>query len=70
MTFLKDIREVTGYVIILLLYQDVVLFPSLRVIRGNELYDGNALYVAINHHDVDNGTGLRELQFPQLHGKR
>ncbi|XP_071791148.1 epidermal growth factor receptor-like isoform X4 [Asterias amurensis] len=67
LTFLKDIREVTGYVIILLLYQDVVLFPSLRVIRGNELYDGNALYVAINHHDVDNGTGLRELQFPQLH---
>ena len=70
MSFLKDIREVTGYVLILLVYPEIVSFPNLSVIRGTELYEGNiALYVATTYHNRLNNTGLRELQFPSLHGK-
>ena len=70
MSFLKDIREVTGYVLILLVYPEILSFPNLRVIRGTQLYENEvALYVATTYHNRLNGTGLKELQFPQLHGE-
>ncbi|XP_022103983.1 epidermal growth factor receptor-like isoform X2 [Acanthaster planci] len=68
MSFLKDIKEVTGYVLILLYYPAVLSFPNLRIIRGSTLYEGDlALYVATTYHNRLPEVGLRELHFPKLH---
>ncbi|XP_022103500.1 epidermal growth factor receptor-like [Acanthaster planci] len=68
MSFLNDIQEVTGYILILLYYPAVLSFPNLRVIQGSTLYNGNqALYVATNYHARLPEMGLRELHLPKLH---
>ncbi|XP_077997222.1 receptor tyrosine-protein kinase erbB-4-like isoform X2 [Glandiceps talaboti] len=66
LSFLKDIREVSGYVAIALNYVDVVPLHNLRVIRGSTLYDGIALYVVLNYNRELPGVGLKELQLTSL----
>ncbi|XP_071822381.1 epidermal growth factor receptor-like isoform X3 [Apostichopus japonicus] len=65
-SFLSNITEVTGYIFVMFVYADVVPLTNLRVIRGKSLYQGNALYVALNYHKVLDDWGLVELQMPKL----
>ncbi|GAU88257.1 hypothetical protein RvY_00994-2 [Ramazzottius varieornatus] len=62
-SFLRQIREVTGYVLIFNVDREELLLPSLRIIRGRTLFenanDKSALWVAANR-------GLRVLGLPAL----
>ena len=70
LSFLDNIREVTGYVMIALYYPTVISLKNLRVIRGMDLYeDKYSLYIGLNYNDNDDTIGLRELHLPSLHGK-
>ncbi|XP_033097658.1 receptor tyrosine-protein kinase erbB-4-like isoform X2 [Anneissia japonica] len=65
-SFLKDIREVTGYVLISLSHLRYGMMPNLRVIRGTKLLDGNALFISHNYNQENKDIGLHELQFRSL----
>jgi epidermal growth factor receptor len=73
LSFLRDIREVTGYVLIVANYVSYIPLTSLRVIRGRTLYEHEgryySLYVALNYDSATPGVGLKELRFVSLHGK-
>jgi len=73
LSFLQHIREVSGYLLIVVCYVDYIPLTSLRVIRGRTLYeyDGRyySLYVANNYDDRTPGVGLRELRLTSLHGQ-
>ncbi|ESP01522.1 hypothetical protein LOTGIDRAFT_139610, partial [Lottia gigantea] len=69
LSFLRSIKEVTGYVLILSVFADYVPLENLRIIRGRTLYhDKYSLYVALNSHPTAE-PGLRELRFNSLSGK-
>ncbi|XP_071942789.1 epidermal growth factor receptor-like isoform X2 [Antedon mediterranea] len=65
-SFLKDIREVTGYVLIGLSYLPSLMLPNLRVIRGTTLFEGNALLISHNYLEGNSEIGLRELNLKSL----
>ena len=73
MSFLRHIREVTGYVLILACYMDYIPLNSLQVIRGRTLYEHNgryySLYMALNYNEATEGVGLKELRLTSLHGQ-
>jgi hypothetical protein len=72
LSFLRDIREVTGYVLIVANLVDYVPLTNLRIIRGRTLFEQNnemfSLFVALNYNITRPGVGLKELRFPSLHG--
>jgi hypothetical protein len=67
-----QIREITGYVLIVTVYAEKIPLTNLRVIRGWTQYrhkDDRSLSLAIiSNYDPNGGVGLRELQLPSLHG--
>eukprot|EP00057_Strongylocentrotus_purpuratus_P026898 XP_011681372.1 PREDICTED: receptor tyrosine-protein kinase erbB-4 isoform X1 [Strongylocentrotus purpuratus] len=66
--FLSSIREVTGYILILLTYSRVIPLTNLRVIRGTKLYDDKyALYVALTFHTGDPTIATEEMWLTSLH---
>ncbi|XP_013383048.1 epidermal growth factor receptor isoform X1 [Lingula anatina] len=72
LSFLKHIREVTGYVLIVSVFANYVPLENLRVIRGKTLYyqnnRGYSLYVALNSKPSNSDMfGLKELRFVNLH---
>src|SRR6218665_455635 len=73
MSFLKDIEEVTGYVLIFSVNARIIPLTSLRIIRGKTLFQSGSgtpaygLYVAYNYMNETN-VGLRELQLKSLTG--
>ena len=73
LSFLKDIKEVTGYVLIMAVHTDYIPLTSLRIIRGKTLYDYDghsySLYLALNYKKGSHTVGLKELRFVSLHGK-
>lgn len=73
LSFLRDIREVTGYVLIIACYMDSIPLTSLRVIRGRTQYEHKgryySLYVALNYDMKAEGVGLKELRLSSLHGQ-
>ena len=70
LSFLKDIEEVMGYVIIVNVFSNYLNLTNLRIIRGETLYDANySLYVALNHNPYNDSQGIMELQFTSLSGK-
>ncbi|XP_071478982.1 receptor tyrosine-protein kinase erbB-4-like, partial [Diadema antillarum] len=70
LSFLSSIREVTGYVLILLTYARVIPLTDLRVIRGTRLYeDKYALYVALTFHTEDSSIATEEIWLTSLHGE-
>lgn len=73
LSFLRHIREVTGYVLIVACYMDYIPLDSLQVIRGRTLYEYNntyySLYVALNYDNKTHGVGLKELRLTSLHGQ-
>uniref|UniRef100_A0A8C4F3C9 Receptor protein-tyrosine kinase n=1 Tax=Dicentrarchus labrax TaxID=13489 RepID=A0A8C4F3C9_DICLA len=69
-SFLKTIREVTGYVLIAMNHFQEIPLGQLRVIRGNSLYERRfALSVFLNY-PKDGSNGLRQLGLANLTGKR
>ncbi|CAI9729185.1 epidermal growth factor receptor-like isoform X2 [Octopus vulgaris] len=71
LNFLKDIRIVTGYVLIVSIYARYIPLHSLQIIRGSDNFewtDGSfcSLCVIMNHKPNDSDIGLRELQMPAL----
>lgn len=75
-SFLRNIREVVGYVLIVSVFADTVPLENLRVIRGRTLYtdphtsQSYSLYVAINYSREKSNVGLKTLPLTSLHGKR
>lgn len=72
LSFLRDIREVTGYVLIVSNYVSYIPLTSLRIIRGRSLFEHEgryySLYVALNYDSATPGVGLKELHLVSLHG--
>lgn len=65
-SFLKSIREVTGYVLIAINQFQHLPLEQLRVIRGTSLYEGRfALSVLLNY-QKDGGYGIKELGLTHL----
>ncbi|XP_078459838.1 receptor tyrosine-protein kinase erbB-4-like [Lampetra fluviatilis] len=69
LSFLRTIREVSGYVLIALNEVDHVPLENLRVVRGTRLYDQHyALTVLLNYNDSvpEERLGLKELRLTRL----
>ncbi|KAM4626942.1 receptor tyrosine-protein kinase erbB-4 [Discoglossus pictus] len=66
LSFLRSIREVTGYVLVALNQFDYLPLENLRIIRGSKLYDDSyALAIFLNYRK-DGHYGLRELGLRSL----
>uniref|UniRef100_A0A8C1W6Z9 Receptor protein-tyrosine kinase n=1 Tax=Cyprinus carpio TaxID=7962 RepID=A0A8C1W6Z9_CYPCA len=66
LSFLKSIREVTGYVLVALNQFDYLPLENLRIIRGTKLYEGRyALAIFLNYRR-DGSFGLRQLGLKNL----
>uniref|UniRef100_A0A8C9WAN6 Receptor protein-tyrosine kinase n=1 Tax=Scleropages formosus TaxID=113540 RepID=A0A8C9WAN6_SCLFO len=67
LSFLQDIAEVQGYVLISHVSVDVIPLDNLRIIRGSQLYNSSyALAVLDNTVKSAGGPGLRELRMKSL----
>ncbi|CAM4601339.1 unnamed protein product [Leuciscus chuanchicus] len=70
LSFLRSIREVTGYVLVALNQFEYLPLENLRIIRGTRLYeDRYALAVFLNYRR-DGNFGLRQLGLKNLTGQR
>jgi len=71
-SFLQNIREITGYVLLIANYVDYIPLTGLRIIRGRSLYEFEgkyySLYIALNYDPHMPNVGLKELRFSSLHG--
>jgi len=71
LSFLENVREVRGYVLVASNLVSRVPLTSLRVIRGDRLFSAPprsyALYVFDN--TLNSSVGLPDLQMPSLMGK-
>uniref|UniRef100_A0A665XDI2 Receptor protein-tyrosine kinase n=1 Tax=Echeneis naucrates TaxID=173247 RepID=A0A665XDI2_ECHNA len=66
LTFLRSIREVTGYVLVALNQFDYLPLENLRIIRGTKLYeDSYSLAIFLNYRR-DGNFGLRQLGLKNL----
>uniref|UniRef100_A0AAY4AEE6 receptor protein-tyrosine kinase n=1 Tax=Denticeps clupeoides TaxID=299321 RepID=A0AAY4AEE6_9TELE len=66
LSFLKSIREVTGYVLVALNQFDYLPLENLRIVRGTKLYEGRyALAIFLNYRR-DGYFGLRQLGLKNL----
>ncbi|KAM3861719.1 receptor tyrosine-protein kinase erbB-4 isoform 1-T1 [Diretmus argenteus] len=66
LTFLRSIREVTGYVLVALNQFDYLPLENLRIIRGTKQYeDRYALAIFLNYR-LDGNFGLRQLGLKNL----
>ncbi|XP_068092451.1 epidermal growth factor receptor [Hyperolius riggenbachi] len=65
-SFLKDIKEVGGYVLIIFNSVKSIPLPNLQVIRGNTLYKGAALFIALNFNAANEEEGLEEVPMRHL----
>lgn len=77
MGFLKDIQEVSGFVLILGNFFSHLNLTSLRVIRGKTLFKPDntsaqaySLYVSLNYKKESETVGLKELGLVSLQGER
>uniref|UniRef100_A0A8C4S9L5 Receptor protein-tyrosine kinase n=1 Tax=Erpetoichthys calabaricus TaxID=27687 RepID=A0A8C4S9L5_ERPCA len=69
LSFLRSIREVTGYVLVALNQFEYLPLENLRIIRGTKLYeDRYSLSIFLNYRKEGN-FGLRELGLKNLTGK-
>uniref|UniRef100_A0A7N9AN48 Receptor protein-tyrosine kinase n=1 Tax=Mastacembelus armatus TaxID=205130 RepID=A0A7N9AN48_9TELE len=65
-SFLKTIREVTGYVLIAMNHFQEIPLGQLRVIRGNSLYERRFALSVFFNYPKDGSTGLRQLGLANL----
>lgn len=70
--FLSTIEEISGYLLILGNYMDLIPLKNLKVIRGQSLFKHQdhfySLYIALNYDPDQKDIGLKELQFVSLKG--
>ncbi|XP_069761509.1 receptor tyrosine-protein kinase erbB-4-like isoform X2 [Narcine bancroftii] len=66
LTFLKSIREVTGYLLVALNQFEYLPLENLRIIRGTTLYDDKYALSVILNYRKDGVQGLKQLGFKQL----
>ena len=68
LSFLKDIQEVTGYVLLVANYASSIPLTSLRIIRGRTLYQHKenyySLFVALNFKPPNDRPGYVEVMTP------
>lgn len=65
-SFLKSIREVTGYVLIVMNQFSYLPLENLRIIRGSTLYDGKYALAVFLNYQKGGPYGLRHLGLKQL----
>uniref|UniRef100_A0A1A8I9U5 Receptor protein-tyrosine kinase n=1 Tax=Nothobranchius kuhntae TaxID=321403 RepID=A0A1A8I9U5_NOTKU len=65
-SFLKTIREVTGYVLIAMNHFREIPLGQLRVIRGNSLYERRFALSVFFNYPKDGSSGLRQLGLSNL----
>ncbi|XP_034551918.1 receptor tyrosine-protein kinase erbB-3b [Notolabrus celidotus] len=65
-SFLKTIREVTGYVLIAMNHFQEIPLGQLRVIRGNSLYERRFALSVFFNYPKDGSNGLRQLGLANL----
>uniref|UniRef100_H3DAT2 Receptor protein-tyrosine kinase n=1 Tax=Tetraodon nigroviridis TaxID=99883 RepID=H3DAT2_TETNG len=65
-SFLKSIREVTGYILLAVNTFSRLPLDNLRVIRGNELYENQYALVVMINYPTKGGQGLQELGLTHL----
>ncbi|XP_043927890.1 receptor tyrosine-protein kinase erbB-2 [Protopterus annectens] len=66
LSFLKDIKEVLGYVLIANNTAKYIPLDNLLIIRGIHLYDGKFALAILNNSDPSRTTGLLELRMKKL----
>ncbi|KAM9709890.1 receptor tyrosine-protein kinase erbB-4 isoform 2-T2 [Menidia menidia] len=66
LTFLRSIREVTGYVLVALNQFDYLPLENLRIIRGTELYEDRYSLAIFLNYRRDGNFGLRQLGLRNL----
>ncbi|XP_074500456.1 receptor tyrosine-protein kinase erbB-3b [Sebastes fasciatus] len=66
LSFLKTIREVTGYVLIAMNHFQEIPLGQLRVIRGNSLYERRFALSVFFNYPKDGSNGLRQLGLANL----
>uniref|UniRef100_A0A3P8VDG6 Receptor protein-tyrosine kinase n=1 Tax=Cynoglossus semilaevis TaxID=244447 RepID=A0A3P8VDG6_CYNSE len=65
-SFLKTIREVTGYILIFMNHLQEIPLGKLRIIRGNSLYEKSFALSVIFNYPKDGSNGLRQLGLGNL----
>uniref|UniRef100_A0A7N6A970 Receptor protein-tyrosine kinase n=1 Tax=Anabas testudineus TaxID=64144 RepID=A0A7N6A970_ANATE len=65
-SFLKTIREVTGYILIAMNHFEEIPLGQLRVIRGNSLYERRFALSVFFNYPKDGSSGLRQLGLANL----
>lgn len=65
-SFLKTIREVTGYVLIAMNHFQDIPLGQLRVIRGNNLYERSFALSVFFNYPKEGSNGLRQLGLSNL----
>ncbi|KAG7520094.1 receptor tyrosine-protein kinase erbB-3-like [Solea senegalensis] len=65
-SFLKTIREVTGYVLIVMNHFQEIPLGQLRIIRGNSLYERRFALAVFFNYPKDGSNGLRQLGLGNL----
>nr|XP_033786195.1 epidermal growth factor receptor isoform X2 [Geotrypetes seraphini] len=65
-SFLKSIREVTGYVLIAINSVQTISLENLRIIRGTTLYEEQLALAVFSNEDRETGLGLEELNLRSL----
>ncbi|KAJ8350673.1 hypothetical protein SKAU_G00258030 [Synaphobranchus kaupii] len=66
LSFLRSIREVTGYVLVALNQFDYLPLENLRIIRGTKLYEGRYSLAVFLNYRRDGNFGLRQLGLRNL----
>uniref|UniRef100_A0A8C4EA67 Receptor protein-tyrosine kinase n=1 Tax=Dicentrarchus labrax TaxID=13489 RepID=A0A8C4EA67_DICLA len=66
LTFLRSIREVTGYVLVALNQFDYLPLENLRIIRGTKLYEDRYSLAIFLNYRRDGNFGLRQLGLKNL----
>uniref|UniRef100_A0A8D3DG56 Receptor protein-tyrosine kinase n=1 Tax=Scophthalmus maximus TaxID=52904 RepID=A0A8D3DG56_SCOMX len=65
-SFLKTIREVTGYILIVMNHFQEIPLGQLRIIRGNSLYERRFALSVFFNYPKDGSSGLRQLGLANL----
>uniref|UniRef100_A0A7N6A3U9 Receptor protein-tyrosine kinase n=1 Tax=Anabas testudineus TaxID=64144 RepID=A0A7N6A3U9_ANATE len=66
LTFLRSVREVTGYVLVALNQFDYLPLENLRIIRGTKLYEDRYSLAIFLNYRRDGNFGLRQLGLKNL----
>ncbi|GCC29955.1 hypothetical protein chiPu_0008399 [Chiloscyllium punctatum] len=69
LSFLRSIREVTGYILAALNQFEYLPLENLRIIRGTKLYEERYALTILLNYKKDGAFGLRQLGLQNMTGK-